>query len=132
MFGYRTSIAKAEANLVREFGITLSKLPDRSSVETLFERISTSSKLSESAQIALLYRLVVFNYLAASKILEERGRVTQPERLVWLTEIVNRSVDWSERAPDHRQLELETSQLNQNIDRFFQHFGLSRGRPGSR
>jgi hypothetical protein len=69
------------------------------------------------------------NFLAAFKLMRDGGEDTPPEKLVWLTSVADRSVDWSERATDHVVLEQLTSQLNMNIQRFFESFGIHRGHP---
>lgn len=70
------------------------------------------------------------NYLAVSKLMSDSGKDTLPEDLLWLTSLLDRSVDWSERAREHLELESMTSQLNMNIQSFLESFGIHQG--GSR
>lgn len=127
LFGKNSGIKLAESNLKREFGLTLDKTPDKNSIVENFERMSSQGKLSQDAETALLYRLVIMNYLGACKIMRDNGQNFDPSDLVWLTEVSDRSIDWSEKAQDHVVLEQLTSQLNMNILRFFESFGIHRG-----
>lgn len=127
MFGFfskKSDLEQAEANLTKEFGLTLDKTPDKNSIVKLFESISKEGDLSPEAQTALLYRLVVMNYLGACKILRDKGINKEPSDLMWLTKLSDSSVGWSEKANDHVVLEKLTSQLNMNILRFFESFGI--------
>jgi hypothetical protein len=126
-FGKKSSLSLAEAELEREFGIGLDKIPDRRPVDDLFNKLSVQGQLSREACVALLYRLVAMNYLAVSKLMRDGGQNTPPEKLVWLTTLLDRSIDWSERAKDHVRLEQLTSQLNINIQSFMASFGIHRG-----
>jgi hypothetical protein len=128
MFGFGKSgdLFRAEKNLEREFGLTLNKIPYKEPVIELFSSMSKQNNLSHEAQTALLYRLVVMNYLGAVDILRDNGEDTQAEDLVWLTDILNRSVDWSEKAKYHVALEQMSSPLNMNIETLLQSFGISR------
>ncbi|WP_046061071.1 hypothetical protein [Methylotuvimicrobium alcaliphilum] len=127
LFGKGSGIKQAEANLKSEFGLTLDKTPHKESIVENFERMSKEGQLSPEAQTALLYRLVIMNYLGACKIMRDNGKNTDPSDLVWLTQLSGGSIDWSERARDHVALEALTSQLNMNIFRFFESFGIHRG-----
>ena len=49
-----------------------------------------------------------------------------PESLIWLTDLLDRSVDWSEKAIDQITLERLTSPLNMNIKNFLQSFGIGK------
>jgi len=115
-------LTKAEKNLISEFELSLSELPSSDPVRERFN--SMGGLLSHEAQTSLLYRLVVMNYLGAAKIARDNGRAVKPESLVWLTQVINKSVDWSEQAIDHYELESITSELNRNIVRFFESFGI--------
>lgn len=127
LFGKNSGLKQAESNLKSEFGLTLEKTPHKESIVQNFERMSKEGQLSPEAQTALLYRLVIMNYLGACKIMRDNGQHTDPSDLIWLTQLSDRSVDWSERASDHVMLEASTSQLNMNILRFFESFGIRRG-----
>jgi hypothetical protein len=127
LFGKSNGLKQAEANLKSEFGLTLNKTPHRESIVENFERMSKDGQLSPEAQTALLYRLVIMNYLITCKIMRDEGKNTDPSDLIWLTQLSDRSIDWSESAHDHVVLETSTSQLNINILRFFESFGIRRG-----
>lgn len=116
-----------EASLQSETGLTLDKIPNKESVIELFASMSGQGDLSKEAQTSLLYRLVAFNFLAAAKLMRDDGKNTPSEKLIWLTDLLNKSVDWSEKAQDHIILEQLTSQLNMNIEKFFESFGIRRG-----
>lgn len=126
-FGKKDDLTVAAATLEREFGIKLDKLPDRGPVDHLFKTMSAQGQLSQKAQVALLYRLVAMNYLGACKLMRDGGQNTPPEKLLWLTDLLDRSIDWSEQAKDHAALEQLTSQLNMNIEAFLSSFGIRRG-----
>jgi hypothetical protein len=134
MFGFgksdKADLISAEAELKREFGIKLDEIPDRRPVDDLFEKLAAHGKLSYESKVALLYRLVAMNYLAACKIMRDKGRNTSPDDLLWLTNLLDRSVDWSEKARDHVVLEGLTSQLNMNIQRFMASFHIYQGKSG--
>ena len=130
-FGKKDHLALAAAELDREFGIKLDKIPDRRPVDDLFKKITAQGQLSHEAQVALLYRLVAMNFLAVCKLMRDGGEDTPPEKLVWLTSLLDRSIDWSERAQDHVTLEQLTSQLNMNIQSFMSSFGIHRGSGGA-
>lgn len=116
-----SSLDLAENAFCEESGMNIDKMPEG---EALRERFySLGEGLSLEAQISLLYRLVVLNYLVAIKIMkEEYGK--QPGDLYWLSEMVNRSVDYSEKASDHYELEEITSTINMNIKKYFEYFGV--------
>lgn len=124
-FGKSNDLKQAELNLKNDIGLTLDKTPQKQSIVESFERMSKG--LSNEAQTALLYRLIIINYLLACKIMRDDGINTDSSNLIWLTQLSDRSIDWSERASDHVKLEAVTSQLNMNILRFFESFGFNRG-----
>lgn len=126
-FGKNKDLARAEKNLVADFGFNLKRIPQKKSVVDLFTSMSEQGSLSHESQTALLYRLVAMNFLAASKLMRDGGKDTPVERLIWLTELLDRSVDWSQKATDHVVLEQITSQLNMNLERFLESFGIGRG-----
>ena len=126
-FGKKDDLANAESSLIEETGLSLDKIPNKEPVIELFETMSKQGNLSSEAQTSLLYRLVVFNYLGAAKLMRDKGENTPPDKLIWLTDVLNKSVDWSEKAQDHVTLEQLTSQLNMNIERFLESFGIRRG-----
>ncbi|WP_374089864.1 hypothetical protein [Methylomicrobium lacus] len=127
LFGKSSGLKQAESNLKAEFGLTLDKTPHNESIVENFERMRKEGQLSPEAQTALLYRLVIMNYLIACKIMRDNGKNTDPSDLFWLTQLSDSSIDWSEKAPDYVVLEALTSQLNMNILRFFESFGIYRG-----
>ena len=127
LFSKNSGLKQAESNLKTEFGLTLDKTPHKESIVDIFERMSKEGQLSPEAQTSLLYRLVIMNYLGACKIMRDSGENIDPSDLIWLTQISDGSVVWSERASDHVLLEALTSQLNMNILRFFESFGIHRG-----
>lgn len=130
-FGKKDNLALAAAELDREFGIKLDKIPDRRPVDDLFKKMTAQGQLSHESQVALLYRLVAMNFLAVCKLMRDGGEDTPPEKLVWVTSLLDSSIDWSERAQDHMTLEQLTSQLNMNIESFMSSFGIRRGSGGA-
>lgn len=120
-------LSRARVELEREFGISLDRIPEPAPVEDLFHSMSEAAGLSHEANVALLYRLVAMNYLAVCKLMRDSGRNTPPQELMWLTGLLDRSVDWSESADDHYSLERVCSQLNANIESFLASFGINRG-----
>jgi hypothetical protein len=126
-FGKNDDLTNAESHLIKETGLSLDKIPNKEQVIELFESMSEQGNLSSEAQTSLLYRLVVFNYLGAAKLMRDDGKNTPPDKLIWLTDVLNKSVDWSEKAQDHVTLEQLSSQLNMNIERFLESFGIRRG-----
>lgn len=128
-FGKKGGLRIATSNLKKQYGLTLDKTPNKRSIIDNFERMSAEATLSAEAQTALLYRLVVMNYLAAASIMRNSGEIIDPSRLLWLTELADASVDWSEKANDHVTLEELTSPLNMNIFRFFEFLGIHYGGP---
>lgn len=118
-------LSLAEKNLVNEFGIELDDLPDKNSVEELF--CSLGSNLSHEGQTSLLYRLVVMNYLAAAKLARDEGIDVSSDKILRLTQLTDKAVDWSEMADDHFELEQISSKLNLSIMRFFESFGIRQG-----
>jgi hypothetical protein len=122
--GKGSGLKQAEKNLRNEFGLSLDKVPDGKTVATNFERMAKEGQLSPEAQTALLYRLVIMNFLIACKIMRDKGQDTEATDLMWLTELSDRSVGWSEKAPDHVAFEQQSSPLNMNIVRFLESFGV--------
>ena len=116
--------ATAQETLESEFGITLDTIPEKHSVIVLFTKISSENQLSQESCISLLYRLVAMNFLGACKLMRDSGQNTKPEELLWLTGLLDESINWSESAEDHVALETATSQLNRNIQSFMQSFGI--------
>lgn len=127
LFQKKTGFQLAQAHLKREFGLTLQTVPGKETLPSLFENMTGQRSLSEEAQTALLYRLVIMNFLLACKIMRDKGDATPASDLMWLTQLSDSSVTWSERAPDHEALEQLTSQLNMNIVRFLESFGVRKG-----
>jgi hypothetical protein len=126
-FGKKDSLTLAGGELEREFGIKLDDIPDRTPVDELFNTLRAQGTLTHESCVALLYRLVALNFLAACKMMSESGQVVSPDRVIWLTQLLDRSVDWSEKAADHVVLERLTSKLNQNIEKLLSSFGVRRG-----
>jgi hypothetical protein len=125
--GDHDGLSRAVAQLDRECGIKFREIPDPSSVHTLFSEMSTQGSLTHEARVALLYRLVAMSFLLACKLMRDRGEDTPPDKLLWLTTLLDRSVQWSERASDHITFEGLTSQLNMNIERLLSSFRVFRG-----
>ncbi|MFI8609315.1 hypothetical protein ACIGFL_13470 [Pseudomonas sp. NPDC077649] len=121
------NIEYAAAQLKKEFDISLDAIPDRTPVDELFGDMSRQAILSQSAQVALLYRLVAMNYLAACKLMRDDGHKITAGQLTWLNDLLDRSIDWSEKSSDHIKFEQITSQLNDNIVSFLESFGIYRG-----
>jgi hypothetical protein len=67
------------------------------------------------------------NFLAVSKIMRDGSEKIDIDNLIWIPEVLNRSIDYSERAKDHILLESISSNLNQNIERFLASFNINRG-----
>ncbi|MGI0134170.1 MAG: hypothetical protein ACREBW_04350 [Candidatus Micrarchaeaceae archaeon] len=130
MFGLgKPSDLKAAAEqLNTECGIKLNILPDKRSVVELFASMGTG--LSREAQVALFYRLVAMNFLGACKLMRDGGRNTPAEKLLWVSALVDKSGEWSQRAHDRVALEAITSQLNENIQNFMSSFGVRHGAIG--
>jgi len=118
-------LQNAEDVLFDEFGLRLDKTPDPKSIEELF--LSMCTGLSNTAKASLLFRLVVMNFLGAAKLMRDQGEEIELEKLSWLTDVVNSSIDYSEASEDQIELETLTSQLNQNIMAFFDSFGIKNG-----
>ena len=129
-FENKQGLALAAKELEREFGLRLENIPDRRPVDDLFFKMSAQGQLSHESQVALLYRLVAMNYLAVCKLMRDGGQDTPPENLLWLTNLLDRSIDWSESAHDQVTLEQVTSQLNMNIQSFMSSFGIYHGKEG--
>lgn len=132
MFGFgrkNKGLSKAKENLKNDYGLLLSRAPDEKSIVTTFsDMVSRADKeLSDDAQTALLYRLYCLNFLAVSKIMRDGGEKIDVEDLMWIPNVLNRSVDYSENAPDHVLLETITSPLNQNLEKYLASFGIARG-----
>lgn len=132
MFGFgrkNKGLSKAKENLKNDYGLLLSRAPDEKSIVATFaDMISRADKeLSDDAQTALLYRLYCLNFLAVSKIMRDGGEKIDVEDLMWIPNVLNRSVDYSENAPDHVLLETITSPLNQNLEKYLASFGIARG-----
>lgn len=129
LFGnlFGSDIDGAAKQLKAEFGITLDRLPEPRSVREIFDAINEAAALSEQARIALLYRLVLMNYLGALSIMRDQGQAVSPMQVAELLPLSDRSVDWSELAPDHVRLEMATSTLNQSIERLLASLGVHRG-----
>jgi hypothetical protein len=123
IFGKNNSLKHAEANLIREFGLTLDHdVPGKESIVENFNRMSNSARLSPEAQTSLLYRLVVLNHLVACKIMRDKGQNLDGIELGWLNIILERSFDWSGIAKDQIELEDVACHLNKNIVEFFKSF----------
>ena len=123
--GSDSSFKLAESIFTEESGINIDNMPKG---ELVREKLSSlGSDLTLNSQISLLYRLVVMNYLAASKIIQDSGQTVKMDDVYWLTELHNRAIDYSEKADDHIELEQIASSLNSNIMRFFAHFGIRNG-----
>ena len=124
-FGKSSGMKIAESNLKEEFGLTLNKIPTNESIIEEFERMNKEQPLSPEAQTSLLYRLVVLNYLARCKILQDNGSNIERDNILWLTDISDSAVDWSQKSRDHVVLETLTSNLNLTILRYFNLFGIN-------
>lgn len=118
----RSSLEIAEEALTEDFGLQLSDTPHPDSIEERFYAMSDG--LSQNAQVSLLMRLVIMNYLAAAKIMRDEGEIVDIDHVSWLTGLVDLSVDYSEAAEDRFELESLTSQLNRNIVTRLEWFGI--------
>ena len=132
MFGFlrkKSGLEKAKENLKNDFGLSISRAPDEESILKAFSNMVSlaGGKLSDDAQTALLYRVYCMNFLAVSKIMRDGGEKIDIDNLIWIPEVLNRSIDYSERAKDHILLESISSNLNQNIEMFFALFNINRG-----
>lgn len=126
-FGKTININRAAKVLRKEFQIELDDLPHRKPVDELFVAITAQGSLSHEAQVALLYRLVIMNFLGFFKIERDKGEEIPERFLFGMVEMIDRSVDWSERAADRIPLEKLTSNLNLSIDNYLKYFGFYRG-----
>lgn len=115
------------AEIKTRVGLTLKDLPDPSTIENIFSIYIRDYDLSQDAATAFLLRLFVLNYLGAAVIMKDAGETIDPQNYVFLLELLNDSVDLSENAEDHVQLETVTSNLNVTIESFFGKIGIKRG-----
>lgn len=122
MFGlFKTGfkIATAQANLRSDFRLELNDVPDAISVRESFELLTGKGSFSAEACTAVLYLLVVRSYLEAAEQRRLDGKDIDPVDLIPLTNIYDRAIYWSEKAPDGIILELAVHSLNAEIEALF-------------
>lgn len=124
--GYNPNIANAEAMLRSEFGISLDGLPEPMSVRQLFDKLSKEGRLSPDAQIALLYRLAAFNFLACFKMMQDSGEVITDKMLLTTARLAELANNWEGRAADRNVLEKLTSKLDESIANYIRFFRMQR------
>jgi hypothetical protein len=110
-----------------KFGMTLEDLPEPSTIEKIFNIYIKDYDLSQDAATALLLRLFVLNYLGAAVIMKDDNKIIDPQKYIGLLELLNESIDYSEKARDHAKLESVTSKLNITIESFLEKIGIKRG-----
>jgi hypothetical protein len=110
-----------------KFGMTLEDLPEPSTIEKIFNIYIKDYDLSQDAATALLLRLFVLNYLGAAVIMKDDNKIIDPQKYIGLLELLNESIDYSEKANDHAKLESVTSKLNITIESFLEKIGIKRG-----
>jgi hypothetical protein len=110
-----------------KYGITLKDLPDPSTIENIFNIYIKDYALSQDAATSFLLRLFVLNFLGAAVIMKDAGEAIDPKEYLGLLELLNASVDYSEKAKDHVKLESVTSKLNVKIESFMEKIGIKRG-----
>lgn len=115
------------SEIEKKFGITLKDLPEPSTIEKIFQIYIKDYGLSQDAATALLLRLFVLNYLGAAVIMKDGGEKIDPQKYLGVLELLNGSVDFSEKATDHVKLESVTSKLNMTIESFLEKIGIKRG-----
>jgi hypothetical protein len=115
------------SEIKNRFGLTLKDLPEPSTIEKIFNIYIKDYALSKNAATSLLLRLFVLNVLGAAVIMKEGGKEIDPQDFLSVIELLNASVDFSEMAEDHKNLEVVTSKLNITIESFLEKIGIKRG-----
>lgn len=118
----KNRIEQAEKILIAEFGVSLNNLPDRASVEKLFDDFG--SHWSENSSTSLLYTLFVLSVLLAAKIKRDSGEAVSIESLISLTNLMNRAADYLDKADDRLELSIATMRVNVHILDLFDSFGI--------
>lgn len=108
-------IAKAQANLRSEFRLELNDVPDPGSIRESFETLTAKGSVSSEASTALLYFLVVRNFLLEVEQRRLAGKDVDPVSLVPLTDIYDKGIGWWEKAPDSGIFEIALQSVNVEI-----------------
>lgn len=116
------------SQLKKEFGLTLDKIPESHIIIDIFKKLTTNKNYSKEAKTSLFFRLIALQYTHMTKILiEKTGEELTEDRVGLILNILDRSVDWSEAAEDHYELELATSHINMNIEGALEDIGIYNG-----
>jgi hypothetical protein len=115
------------SEIKNRFGLSLNDLPEPSTIEKIFNIYIKDYGLSKNAATALLLRLFVLNILGAAVIMKEGGEKIDPQNYLSVIKLLNASIDFSEKAEDHKNLEAVTSKLNMTIENFLEKIGIKRG-----
>ena len=59
--------------------------------------------------------------------MKEGGEKIDPQNYLSVIKLLNASIDFSEKAEDHKNLEAVTSKLNMTIENFLEKIGIKRG-----
>jgi len=110
-----------------KFGISLSDLPEPSSIKEIFNIYANVYELSKESSTALLLRLFSLNYLGAAIIMKQGGEEVDARKYLFVVELMDESVNLSEKAVDHIKLERVTSKLNITIEDLLEKLGIKRG-----
>lgn len=132
MFGLfnKQKIDFHEAKLNEEFGIKLKNIPEHHVVSDIFTKLTRSREFSKEAKTSIFFRIIALQYASITKILiiENPGEELREGTVNLILKLINRSVDWSEKAQDHIELETVTSNMNLSIEKALTELGIQNTR----
>jgi len=109
---YRTAFD----NLLDQFDMELSNIPESHLILEGFERLCAGRGMSIEAETAILYRIIAMQFAGMIKIMSKSGHAPNSEDVSVITSLINASEGWSKIAHDHARLESIASNLTHSLD----------------
>jgi hypothetical protein len=107
---------KATEKLYQEFGIAPSEIQQLSVIKILFMHYIHEYKLTETASVALYYRLVIYSMLITAKNLKKIEAKVTKLKLAELLTIYETSKQLANDANDYKTLNAAIRSINDTID----------------
>ena len=111
-----SKIAKAQANLRRQFRIELNDVPEPGYIRWAFGILTDDGSFSPQASTAVLYFLIIRNLLLAIDQKRSAEMPVTPTDVPLLTSIHDRAIDWTKTAPDADILKMALQPVNNEIE----------------
>jgi hypothetical protein len=116
LFKGASKIAKAQANLRRQFRIELNDVPEPDYVRHSFGILTDHGSFSEEGNTAVLYSLVVRNFLLDIELKRSAGLQVSLPNVPLLASVHEKATYWAKTASDRDVLDIVLNPLNSEIE----------------